>query len=57
MTIINEEKKNRELKKIIRIMNSQRSDIEKNYLIEEGKKIDINEIIKCKEIINNSLKP
>ena len=57
MTIINEEKKNRELKKIIRIMNSQRSDIEKNYLIEEGKKIDINEVIKCKEIINNSLKP
>ena len=38
-------------------MNSQRSDIEKNYLIEEGKKIDINEVIKCKEIINNSLKP
>ena len=57
MTIINEEKKNRELKKIIRIMNSQRSDIKKNYLIEEGKKIDINEVIKCKEIINNSLKP
>ena len=57
MTIINEEKKNRELKKIIRIMNSKRSDIEKNYLIEEGKKIDINEVIKCKEIINNSLKP
>ena len=57
MTIINEEKKNRELKKIIRIMNSQRSDIEKNYLIEEGKKIDISEVIKCKEIINNSLKP
>ena len=38
MTIINEEKKYRELKESIRMMNSQRSDIEKNNLIEEGKK-------------------
>ena len=37
-------------------MNSQRSDAEKNYLIEDGKKIGINEVIKCNEIINNSLK-
>ena len=36
--IINEEKKYRELKKSIRIMNSQRSDTEINNLIEEGKK-------------------
>ena len=38
MTIINEEKKNRELKESIRMMNSQRSDAEKIKLIEEGKK-------------------
>ena len=57
MTIINEEKKYRELKESIRMMNSQRSDTEKNNLIEEGKKIGINEVIKHNEIINNSLKP
>ena len=38
-------------------MNSQRSDIEKINLIEEGEKIGINEVIKGNEIINNSLKP
>ena len=38
MTIINEEKKYRELKESIRMMNSQRSDAEKIKLIEEGKK-------------------
>ena len=38
-------------------MNSQRSDSEKNSLIEGGKKIGINEVIKCDKIINNSLKP
>ena len=37
-TIINEEKKYRELKESIRMMNSQRSDSEKINLIEEGKK-------------------
>ena len=56
MTIINEEKKYRELKESIRMMNSHRSDAEKVSLIEEGKKIGINEVIKCNEIINNSLK-
>ena len=45
MTIINEEKKHRELKESVRMMNSQRSDVEKVSLIEEGKKIDINEVI------------
>ena len=40
----------------IRMMNSQRSDTEKINLIEEGKRIDIDEIIKHNEIINNSLK-
>ena len=57
MTILNEEKKYRELKESIRMMNSQRSDVEKISLIEEGKKIGINEVIKRNEFINNSLKP
>ena len=56
MTIINEEKKYRELKESIRMMDSQRSDTAKNNLIEEDKKIGINEVIKPNEIINNSLK-
>ena len=38
MTILHEEKKNREIKESIRMMNSQRSDVEKISLIEEGKK-------------------
>ena len=49
-------KKYRELKESIRMMNSQRSDAEKVSLIEEGKKIGINEAIKHNEIINNNLK-
>ena len=55
-TIINEEKNYPELKESIRMMKSQRSDTEKINLIEEGKKISIDEGIKCNEIINNSLK-
>ena len=55
--VINEEKEYRELKESIRMMNSQRSDTERINLIEEGKKIGINEVIKRNEIINNSLKP
>ena len=39
------------------MMNSQRRDVEKIKLIEDGKKIGVNEVIKCNEIINNSLKP
>ena len=54
--ILNEEKIYRELKESIRMMNSQRSDFEKISLIEEGKKIGINKVIKCNEVINNSLK-
>ena len=38
MTIINEEKRYRELKESIRMMNSQRSDVEKISLIEKVKK-------------------
>ena len=54
MTILNEEKKYRELKESIRMMNTQRSDVEKISLIEKGKKISTNEVIKRNEIINNS---
>ena len=56
-TIIDEEKKYRELKESIRMMNSQRSDAERINLIEESKRIGINEFIKRNEFINNSLKP
>ena len=38
------------------MMNSQRSNVEKNSLIEEDKKIGVNEVIKRNEVINNSLK-
>ena len=51
MTIINGEKKYRELKESIR------NDSEKINLIEEGEKVAINEVIKRYKIINNSLKP
>ena len=37
--------------------NTQRSDSEKINLIEEGRKIGINEVVKRNKIINNSLKP
>ena len=57
VTIINKDKKYRELKENIRMMNSQRSDVEKINLIEEGKKIGINEVINRDKIIDNSLKP
>ena len=39
------------------MMNSQINDVEKISLIEEGKKIGINEVIKHNEIINNNLRP
>ena len=38
-------------------MNSQRRCVEKINLIEEGKKIGINEVVKHNKIINNCLKP
>ena len=44
------------MKESVRIMNSKRSDAEKDNLIEKGKKIGINEVIKRNEIINKSLK-
>ena len=54
--ISHEEKKYRELKESIRMINVQRSDAEKVNLIEEGKKRGINEAIKHNEIINKNLK-
>ena len=56
MTIINEERKYGELNESIRMMNSQRSGVEKINLVEEGEKIDMNEVIKSNKIMNNSLK-
>ena len=38
------------------MMNSQRSDTEKSNLIEEGKEIGMDEVIKRNKIINNSSK-
>ena len=57
MTVINEEKKYRELKETIRMLNSERSDVAKINMIEEGKKKGINEVIKSNKVITNSLKP
>ena len=39
------------------MIKSQRSDTEKIHLTGEAKKISINEVIKCNEFLNNSLKP
>ena len=53
MAILNEEKKYREMKESIRMMNSQRIDAEKVSLIEEGKKnIGIKEVIKHNEVVS-----
>ena len=38
------------------MLKRQRRNTEKINLIEEGKKIDIDEVIKRNEVINNSLK-
>ena len=54
MKIVDEERKFRQLTESIRMMNSQRSDTEKKNLVEEGKKIDIDELIKDNEIINKN---
>ena len=53
---INQEREYQKLKESIRMMNSQRSDTEKNNQIEDGKKAGIDEVIKRNEIINKSLK-
>ena len=49
-TNLDKETKYRKLKGNVRMMNNQRSDVEKVSLIKEGKKIGIN------EVINSSLK-
>ena len=54
--IINEVEIERELKKSIRMINSHRSDTEKINLIEQSKKIGIEEVNKHNGIINKSLK-
>ena len=55
ITNINEEKNYRELRERIIMMNNQRSDTEKVYLIEESKKIGIAEIIKRSKIIKSQI--
>ena len=54
-TILNEEKNYRELRGPIRVIKSQRSDIERNKQREDGKRTDIDEIIIQNERINNNL--
>ena len=54
--LLKKEKKYQELKESIGMMNSHRSDAEKVSLLEEGKKVGINEVINSNEIINNILK-
>ena len=44
--VINEEKKYLRLKESIRTKDCQQGDIERNRLIEHGKRIGINEILK-----------
>ena len=53
---INQEREYQKLKESVRMMNSQRSDTEKNSQIEDGKKAGIDEVIKRNEIINKSIK-
>ena len=54
-TILNEEKKYRELKESTRMKSSQISDVENVSLIEEGKKIGMNEVVNQNKVINSSL--
>ena len=43
-TVINEERNYRELKGSIKMMKSQKSDLERKKLIEDGKRINIDEL-------------
>ena len=57
MTVINEERKYRELKERIRMINSQKKGTENINLIEAGKtKVGIDEVFKYNEITNKFLK-
>ena len=51
MTIINEEKIYRELKESIRMMNTQRSDVEKIRLIEESKKLVLMKLLSAMKLL------
>ena len=51
VTIINEDKKYRELKETIRMTNSQRSDSEKTSLIEEGKQIVLMKLLRVMKLL------
>ena len=51
MTIINEEKIYRELKESIRMMNTQRSDVEKISLIEESKKLVLMKLLSAMKLL------
>ena len=51
MTIINEQKKYRELKESIRMKNSQRTDAEKINLIEKGKKYSLMKILSVMKLL------
>ena len=49
--IINEDKKYRELKQSIRMMNSQKSDTEKINFIEEGKKLVLMKLLSIMKLL------
>ena len=49
--IINEERNYRERKESIRMMNTQRRDTEKYYLIEEGKKEELMELLNAMNVL------
>ena len=57
MTIINEEINYREVKESLKVMKIPRIDTEKVILIEKGKNIGIDKIIKRNQSINNILQP
>ena len=57
MTIINEEINYREVKESLKVMKIPRIDTEKIILIEKGKNIGIDKIIKRNQSINNILQP
>ena len=53
MKIINEEKKYRELKESIRMMNSQRRDVEKINLTQEDKKYVLMKLLRTVQLFEN----
>ena len=51
MTVINEEKKYRELKETIRMLNSRRTDVAKINMIEEGKKKALMKLLRAIKLL------